>query len=89
MLDKDKPSLKDAFAKETVAPRILIYDIERTPGQARLWDQKTRYPHQSMDETATNHLHRGAMVRTEENHVCRRMGIRRSTLPSQNDVGMV
>jgi len=44
MLDSDaKPSLKDAFAKETVAPRILIYDIERTPGQARLWDQKTRY----------------------------------------------
>jgi len=44
MLDNDaKPSLKDAFAKETVAPRILIMDIERTPGQARLWDPKTRY----------------------------------------------
>ena len=36
-------SLKDAFEKETVAPRILIYDIERLSALARLWEPKTRY----------------------------------------------
>lgn len=36
-------SLKDEFAKEVAKPSILIMDIERLPGRARVWDQKTRF----------------------------------------------
>jgi hypothetical protein len=36
-------SLKDAFARETAAPRILIFDIERSPAHARVFSQKVRF----------------------------------------------
>jgi len=38
-----KLPLKDAFARENAQPSILIYDIERISGRARVWDPRTRY----------------------------------------------
>jgi len=41
--EQPKKPLKDAFARETVEPRILIMDIERTPAHARIWSQKVNF----------------------------------------------